>query len=105
MPPSPNSRSIAGPDGRASPSGSRPVRARDLDEAGSPSGADEETVRSHVRIFKNAATPDMQDHLETVRFDRQSVLSEIRTPTLVLHRRDDLATLFAVGEQCAQQIP
>ena len=70
-----------------------------------PSGADEETFRSFVRIFRIAATPDMQDRLETVRWDRQSVLSEIRTPTLVVHRRDDQATPFAVGEQCAQQIP
>jgi pimeloyl-ACP methyl ester carboxylesterase len=70
-----------------------------------PSGADEETFRSWVRIFRMAATPDMQDRLETVRWDRQSVLSEIRTPTLVLHRRDDQATPFAIGEHCAQQIP
>jgi pimeloyl-ACP methyl ester carboxylesterase/transcriptional regulator with XRE-family HTH domain len=69
-----------------------------------PSGADEETFRSFVRIFRIAATPDMQECLETVRFDPQPVVSEIRAPTLVLHRRDDRASAFAAGERCAQQI-
>jgi pimeloyl-ACP methyl ester carboxylesterase len=70
-----------------------------------PSGADEANFRSFVRIFRIAATPEMQEHLESVRFELQLVLAEIQAPTLVLHRRDDQLAAFRIGEHCAQQIP
>jgi pimeloyl-ACP methyl ester carboxylesterase/DNA-binding XRE family transcriptional regulator len=68
-----------------------------------PSGADEDNFRSFVRIFRIAATPDMQEGLESVRFDWPA-LAEIQTQTLVLHRRDDQCAAFHNGEHCAQQI-
>ena len=70
-----------------------------------PSGADEDNFRSFVRIFRIGATPEMQERLESIRFDWQPVLAEIQTQTLVLHRRDDHVAAFHNGEHCAQQIP
>jgi pimeloyl-ACP methyl ester carboxylesterase/DNA-binding XRE family transcriptional regulator len=70
-----------------------------------PSGADEDNFRIFVRMVTIAASPEMQDCLETVSFDGQLNLSEIQVPTLVLHRRDDQLAPFSSGEYFAQHIP
>jgi pimeloyl-ACP methyl ester carboxylesterase/transcriptional regulator with XRE-family HTH domain len=70
-----------------------------------PSGVDGETFRSFVQMFRIAATPEMQEQLETVRFDLEVSLPKITVPTLVLHRRGDQATTFARGQALARRIP
>jgi pimeloyl-ACP methyl ester carboxylesterase/transcriptional regulator with XRE-family HTH domain len=62
-----------------------------------PSGVDGETFRSFVQMFRIAATPEMQEQLETVSFDLEDSLRKITAPTLVLHRRGDQAVTFARG--------
>jgi len=52
-----------------------------------------------------AATVEMQEHLEAMSFDVQGALAEIRTPTLVLHRRDDQLARFEAGQHYARRIP
>src|SRR5688572_506983 len=42
-----------------------------------PSGTDEETVRSLMRVIRMAATPEMQDQLEATRFGVGSVLGKV----------------------------
>jgi pimeloyl-ACP methyl ester carboxylesterase/transcriptional regulator with XRE-family HTH domain len=69
-----------------------------------PSGVDGETFRSFVQIFRIAATPEMQEQLENVRFDLEACLPELTVPTLVLQRRGDQATPFARGERLARRI-
>ena len=78
---------------------------RSLSMRAFPGGADEDTFRSFVSIFRIAASAEMQERLETVRFDRHLVLREIQVPTLVLHRRDDQMAPFGIGEHFAQEIP
>jgi pimeloyl-ACP methyl ester carboxylesterase/DNA-binding XRE family transcriptional regulator len=70
-----------------------------------PDGADEDNFRIFVRMVTIAASPEMQDCLETVRFDGHLILGEIQVPTLVLHRRDDQLAPFSSGEYFAQHIP
>ena len=71
-----------------------------------PSGVDEETFRSFVQMFRIAATPEMQEQLETVSFDLvEASLPRITVPTLVLHRRGDQATTFACGQELVRRIP
>jgi pimeloyl-ACP methyl ester carboxylesterase len=74
-----------------------------------PSGADDAafaaTFRSFVRLQRMAAPPAMQDRLETVRFGVGALLAEVRAPTLVLHRRGDLAAAFANAQHYARAIP
>jgi pimeloyl-ACP methyl ester carboxylesterase/DNA-binding XRE family transcriptional regulator len=70
-----------------------------------PSGADEATLRSFVQLQRMAAPPAMQDRLEMVRFGVGALLAEVRAPTLVLHRRGDLAAAFANGQHYARTIP
>jgi len=70
-----------------------------------PSGVAEETFRNFVHVFRIAATPEMQEGLETVSFDLDPVLPTITTPTLVLHRRGDQAAPFADGQDLARRIP
>jgi pimeloyl-ACP methyl ester carboxylesterase/DNA-binding XRE family transcriptional regulator len=70
-----------------------------------PSGVDEAMFRSFVHIFRIAATPEMQEQLETVRFEFESLLSTITVPTLVLHRRGDQMAPFVRGQELARRIP
>ena len=70
-----------------------------------PSGVDPETFRSFVQMFRIAATPEMQEQLETVSFDLEASLPKITVPTLVLQRRGDQATTFAHGQDLARRIP
>lgn len=70
-----------------------------------PSGVDEENFRIFVWMQRIAASAEVQERLETVRFDGHLVLDEVQVPTLVLHRRDDQLAAFSIGEHCAQQIP
>jgi pimeloyl-ACP methyl ester carboxylesterase len=69
-----------------------------------PSGLDSETLASFVRLHRLAAPVDMQESLEAVTFDWEP-LHSITAPTLVLHRRGDLAAPFASGQRLAQAIP
>jgi pimeloyl-ACP methyl ester carboxylesterase/transcriptional regulator with XRE-family HTH domain len=69
-----------------------------------PSGVDGETFRSFVQIFRIAATPEMQEQLETVAFNLDACLPQITMPTLVLQRRGDQATSFARGQDLARRI-
>jgi pimeloyl-ACP methyl ester carboxylesterase len=70
-----------------------------------PSGADEATFRSFLRIFQLAAPVEMQERLETVRFGADTLLAQIQAPTLVLHRRGDQMASFANGQYYARHIP
>jgi pimeloyl-ACP methyl ester carboxylesterase len=70
-----------------------------------PDGLDHETLEIIVPLLRTAATPEMQEHLEAVFFDLESILGKIRAPTLVVHRRDDRAAPFAHGQRLASQIP
>ena len=56
-------------------------------------------------ILRSAATPDMQEQLEEVFFELESILAEIYAPTLVMHRREDRAAPFTHGQRLATQIP
>jgi len=69
-----------------------------------PSGLDSNTLASFVRIHRIAAPVEMQEQLDTVSFDWEPV-HKITAPTLVLHRRGDLAAPFDSGQRLAQAIP
>ena len=70
-----------------------------------PSGTDPATFQSLVQMLRNSTTVEMAEQLDTVRFDNQSVLSQITTPTLVLHRRGDLVCLYQWGQYMARRVP
>lgn len=52
-----------------------------------------------------AASLDMQERLDTVAFEYEALLPLTDTPTLVLHRRGDLACPFASRQRLARAIP
>jgi class 3 adenylate cyclase len=70
-----------------------------------PSGTEPETFQSLVRMLRDSATREMVEKLDTVRFDNQSVLGQIMTPALVLHRRGDLVCPFSWGQYLARRLP
>ncbi len=70
-----------------------------------PSGTDPETFQSLVRMLRDSTTLDMLENLEKVRFDNQSVLKQIMTPALVVHRRGDQAAPFVFGQYMARHLP
>jgi class 3 adenylate cyclase len=70
-----------------------------------PSGTTRETFQSLVRMMRNSTTPEIADELAKVRFDTQSLLPGIHTPTLVLHRRGDQACYFEYGRYLARRLP
>ena len=70
-----------------------------------PSGADQGTFQSFARMIRDSTTPEMAEHLGEVHFDTQSLLSEIMTPTLVIHRRGDQVCPFVWGQYMAQRLP
>ncbi|MCH8025734.1 MAG: alpha/beta fold hydrolase [Chloroflexi bacterium] len=70
-----------------------------------PSGTDPETFQSLVRMLRDSTTLDMLENLEKVRFDNQSVLKQIMTPTLIVHRRGDQAAPFVFGQYMARHLP
>jgi pimeloyl-ACP methyl ester carboxylesterase len=69
-----------------------------------PSGADDETFWSFVRIHRMAATIEMQERLDAVHFDVESLLDTIKTPTLVVQKRGDRVCPFAIGQDVARRI-
>ena len=70
-----------------------------------PSGVDPETFQLMLRALKEAATPEMQEKLETVLFDNRDYLARVSVPTLVLHRRGDQVVPFAAGQYLARKLP
>jgi pimeloyl-ACP methyl ester carboxylesterase len=70
-----------------------------------PSGADQETFQSFARMLRDSTTPEMAENLEEVRFNNQSVLAQIMTPTLILHRRGDQVVQFVFGQYLARRLP
>jgi class 3 adenylate cyclase len=54
---------------------------------------------------RESTTPEMAERLDEVHFDNQSLLSEIMTPTLVIHRRGDQTCLFVWGQYMARRLP
>ena len=70
-----------------------------------PSGADPETFRSLVRMLRDSTSEEMASKLQDVRFDNQTVLPAITTPTLVLHRKGDQACRFRFGQYLARRLP
>ena len=70
-----------------------------------PSGVDPETFQFMLRALKEAATPEMQEKLETVLFDNRDYLARVSVPTLVLHRRGDQLVPFAAGQYLARKLP
>ncbi len=69
-----------------------------------PSGSDRETFQSLTRMLRDSAPPEIVDQLQKVEFDTQSVLREIETPTLVIHRRGDLIVPFEWGQHMARRL-
>ncbi len=69
-----------------------------------PSGAERETLESLARMLSDSTTPDMADQLEQVHADTQSLLADITTPSLVLHRRGDEVVPFVWGQYLARRI-
>ena len=70
-----------------------------------PSGTDQETFQSLVRMHRDSTTSEMAEKLDAVRFDNQSLLSDIQTPTMVIHRRGDEVCLFSWGQYMARRLP
>ncbi|MCH7580719.1 MAG: alpha/beta fold hydrolase [Chloroflexi bacterium] len=70
-----------------------------------PSGAERETLESLARMLGDSTTPEMAEQLDQVSGDTQSMLNDITTPTLVLHRRGDEAVPFLWGQYMARRIP
>ncbi len=70
-----------------------------------PSGAERETLESLARMLSDSTTPEMADQLEQASADTQSVLEDITTPSLVLHRRGDEVVPFVWGQYMARRIP
>ncbi|WP_353813810.1 alpha/beta fold hydrolase [Agromyces sp. SYSU T00266] len=60
-----------------------------------------------VEFQRRAATPEaaLASLAEVYAMDSTAHLGDIRTPTLVLHRRDDRAIAFALGRDVAERIP
>jgi class 3 adenylate cyclase len=69
-----------------------------------PSGSDRETFQSLTRMLRDSAPPEITDQLQQVEFDTQSVLRDIDTPTLVIHRRGDLIVPFIWGQYMARRL-
>ena len=69
-----------------------------------PSGSDRETFQSLTRMLRDSASPEITDQLQQVEFDTQSVLRDIETPTLVIHRRGDLIVPFIWGQYMARRL-
>jgi pimeloyl-ACP methyl ester carboxylesterase/DNA-binding CsgD family transcriptional regulator len=70
-------------------------------------GADAPTRDRFARLQRAAATPEIAAAmLETVyATDLRDVLTRVRAPALVLHRRDDRAMPFAQGREAASLLP
>ena len=69
-----------------------------------PSGTDRETFQSLIRMLRDSSTSEVADQLQHGDFDTQSVLGEIETPTLVIHRRGDLIVPFEWGQYMARRL-
>ena len=73
-----------------------------------PSRSDDEAyARWFGRLVRMGASPGTAEKIMrmSVESDVTQVLSAIRVPTLVLHRRDDRLTPLALGRQVAEAIP
>ncbi|HEY8767740.1 MAG TPA: adenylate/guanylate cyclase domain-containing protein, partial [Dehalococcoidia bacterium] len=70
---------------------------------------DPETSLQSLEIFRQSADPEdvarMFEAAAQTDWDATPLLGAIRTPTLVLHRRDDQAVPIALSHQLAAQIP
>jgi DNA-binding SARP family transcriptional activator/pimeloyl-ACP methyl ester carboxylesterase len=82
------------------------VGARLLADIFVPSGRADERDE-FVRYLRVSTTPAItQASLRTVYgFDVRDQLGDVRAPTLVLHRREDRAIPFALGQDLARRIP
>lgn len=70
-----------------------------------PLGTDELTFNAFVRINRFAASLDVQEGYESFRFETATRSHLVRSPTLVLHRRDDQLVSFQSGRELAASIP
>ena len=69
-----------------------------------PSGTDPETFQSLTRMLRDSSTPEMAGALEGGTFYTQDLLSDVHTPTLVVHRRGDLCARFEWGQYLARRL-
>ncbi len=69
--------------------------------------ADGEAIRGFTEFQRNAASAENVAALLSalVRFDVRDLLSQIRVPTLVIHRRNESAVPFEGGRELAALIP
>ncbi len=70
-----------------------------------PSGIDPDTFRTLVKATSESATAEMQEQLESVRFDNRDYLPRVAAPTLVMHRRGDQMVPFVAGQYLARRLP
>ena len=72
-----------------------------------PSGTDRETFQSLARMLHESTTQEVTEQFAKAdgALDNQSILREIETPVLVIHRRGDQAVPFAWGQYLARRLP
>lgn len=69
--------------------------------------ADKEHLESLAKLQRKSTTPEMAAKLMEMGygFDVSDKLSEIKTPTLILHREEDKAHKLELGRKLAREIP
>lgn len=68
-------------------------------------GADEQTVEWFARWQRESATAEVAIQVCGIDFELSDLLRRVRTPTLVMHRREDTMMPFREGMEVAAQIP
>ncbi len=68
-------------------------------------GADQQTVDWFANWQRESATAEVAIQVATVDFELSDLLPTVRTPTLVMHRREDTMMPFREGMEVASQIP
>jgi pimeloyl-ACP methyl ester carboxylesterase len=66
-----------------------------------------EQLRAYSEMERASATPDMADRIfvTTSNINVKALVPQVRTPTLVMHRRDDRIVPFQYGQELASLIP
>jgi pimeloyl-ACP methyl ester carboxylesterase/DNA-binding CsgD family transcriptional regulator len=68
-------------------------------------GADRDTVEWVARLQRASATPEVAIKVGTTDYDVADLVPRVHTPTLILHRREDVMMPFDQGKDLATRMP
>jgi pimeloyl-ACP methyl ester carboxylesterase/DNA-binding CsgD family transcriptional regulator len=68
-------------------------------------GADRDTVEWVARLQRESATPAVAIKVGTTDYDVADLVPRVHTPTLILHRREDVMMPFDEGKDLATRMP